>query len=216
MRKQVNVMLWLTLTLSGGNWNCSNQNGLWDCRAPAPEVATASSAEPRRRGGVEKALATDGALQGDATGVAQSDVTGASQSDATGALQGDVAGAAVQTSELAGSASDPQPDSQLALYFAGESTQPSAPPDEDAWVVQLGAYGDEATARHARDELGRQGLIIMPTRRGGEDWYVLLLGAYETQAMADAAGAEFVAGGGGSYWVRSVKSLERILNTGPR
>jgi septal ring-binding cell division protein DamX len=102
------------------------------------------------------------------------------------------------------------------------ATSDAAPTDADqagilrqaggAYVVQIGAYREQTRAQRAARELDMGGLVIMPTRRADEDWFVLLLGAYPSSEAAEAAGRAFVESQPrGSYWVRSAAELRRIL-----
>jgi septal ring-binding cell division protein DamX len=100
---------------------------------------------------------------------------------------------------------------EAAAADAGASAAASA----DAWVVQIAAYRDKAAAQAAAREINYAGLIIMPIRREDEDWFVLLLGAYEKKADAEQAGKAYVNTLGGDYWVRSARSLQQLLRQEP-
>jgi septal ring-binding cell division protein DamX len=82
---------------------------------------------------------------------------------------------------------------------------------EDAFIVQIGAYRLRAEAQAAADRLANGKLSIVPTERNGETWFVLLLGAYPSIEAARAAGAEYEANTGGSYWVRTGDDLRKVL-----
>jgi septal ring-binding cell division protein DamX len=84
--------------------------------------------------------------------------------------------------------------------------------ETDEFVVQIGAFRSEQRARRAAAEFGLPQLVIIPTRRGDEDWYVVLLGAFPDLESARAAGQSFVeVFPGASYWVRNAAAVRRIL-----
>ena len=78
-------------------------------------------------------------------------------------------------------------------------------------MVQVAAFREKELAERAARELDLANLVVMPTQRDGEDWYVILLGAWPTYALADEAGRRFVEVKGGSYWVRNAADLQAIL-----
>jgi septal ring-binding cell division protein DamX len=78
----------------------------------------------------------------------------------------------------------------------------------DAWVLQVGAYRDRDRARVAADMIADDNLIVVPIKKDGGDWYVLLLGAYPTYALAQRAGEIYLLDHpGGSIWVRSAAGV---------
>jgi septal ring-binding cell division protein DamX len=82
----------------------------------------------------------------------------------------------------------------------------------DEFVVQVGAFRSEQRARRAAAEFGLPKLVIIPTRREGEDWYVVLLGAFPDLESAQAAGQAFVeVFPGAGYWPRNAAAVRRIL-----
>lgn len=85
----------------------------------------------------------------------------------------------------------------------------------DPFIVQIGAYRSEAAAREQVRRVGDADLRIMPTRRDGEDWYVVLLGAFPSWQEADAAGRAYESASGGSFWVRRSSDLRAVLREDP-
>ena len=82
----------------------------------------------------------------------------------------------------------------------------------EGWVLQVGAFRHKSDALVAAEHIGMAELRIIPTRRGDQDWYVLLLGAYHSHAEADTAGESFLAAvPGGSIWVRRANDLKKSL-----
>ena len=51
-------------------------------------------------------------------------------------------------------------------------------------------------------------LMVVSIKKDGEDWYVLLLGAFPSYALAQGAGERYLLDHpGGSIWVRSAAGL---------
>jgi DamX protein len=79
------------------------------------------------------------------------------------------------------------------------------------WVVQIGAYPKFDSARNQVAAIGIDGLSIVPTVRDGQPWYLILLGVYPSRGEAELAGEAYVESRRrASYWVRSVKSVQRL------
>ena len=99
------------------------------------------------------------------------------------------------------------------------SGSPSRPTSEvaasgidDAYVLQVGAFREQASAQRAATEIGLEELRIIATRRWDEDWYVLVLGAYHSRVDAREAGEAYLqANPEGSIWVRSAVDLKESL-----
>ena len=88
-----------------------------------------------------------------------------------------------------------------------------SPAEVSGFVVQVGAFREPAQAQAAARQIDLSSLVIMPTRRDGEDWYVVLLGAFPSYEEAREAGEIYAARvPGGSYWVRSAQDLRDVLN----
>lgn len=93
------------------------------------------------------------------------------------------------------------------------ASEPAPVADKDsekAYVLQVGAFREQAVAVRAAEATGMEELKIMATRRDGQDWYVLVLGSYETREDARAAGEAYLdAHPKGSVWVRAAVDLQR-------
>jgi septal ring-binding cell division protein DamX len=84
--------------------------------------------------------------------------------------------------------------------------------ENDTYVLQVGAFRTQESALLAVDEIGLEELRVIPTRRGDKDWYVLVLGAYNSHVDAREAGQAYLrAYPRGSIWVRSVGDLKESL-----
>jgi len=81
---------------------------------------------------------------------------------------------------------------------------------EAMFVVQLGAFQEQASAQRAARAIGQPGLRVQATQRNGQDWYVLLLGSYKSREDAEKASASYLqAHPNGSTWVRSTADLQQ-------
>jgi septal ring-binding cell division protein DamX len=81
----------------------------------------------------------------------------------------------------------------------------------DAWVLQVGAYRDRARTRVAADMIADDNLIVVPIKNDEEDWYVLLLGAFPSYALAQRAGEIYLLDHPrGSIWVRSAAGVRGV------
>jgi hypothetical protein len=90
----------------------------------------------------------------------------------------------------------------------GENVEPVS---IDAWVLQVGAFLDRARARVAADMIADDNRVIVPIKKDGEDWYVLLLAAFPSYALAQKAGEIYLqAHPRGSIWVRSAAGLREV------
>jgi septal ring-binding cell division protein DamX len=91
---------------------------------------------------------------------------------------------------------------------------PAAAATEDGWVVQVAAFENRAAAERGVGRIGLENLTVVPTRRNGEDWYVVLLGTYPSRQQADDSGRAYAEASGGSYWVRRASELQAIRRGG--
>jgi septal ring-binding cell division protein DamX len=180
----VSVILVLLAALGAGDWQCTEVDGLWDCRAPRADVERETAAAPA------SAPATPAARQAPDAG------------GPSGTLPGPGSETGVETGKAP--AVEPPPAEPAAAT-------PGAPP-ADAYVVQVGAYRDKAAAQREARRLDDERLVILPTRRDGEDWFVVLLGAYAGYGEADSVGRAYEEATGGSYWVRKASSLRAVLS----
>jgi septal ring-binding cell division protein DamX len=91
------------------------------------------------------------------------------------------------------------------------ATEPE-PALDGAYVLQVGAFHRESSAQSAAAAIGMEELRVIGTRRGQEDWYVLVLGTYDSKVDAREAGEAYLdANPGGSIWVRSAADLREAL-----
>ncbi|MEM0954937.1 MAG: SPOR domain-containing protein [Pseudomonadota bacterium] len=188
--------VWIVVVaLAGGDWQCNKRDELWDCRSPS---AMSTVPEPARP-----------AVETSATAV-----------DASVAAIKNTASASNNTASATNTGSATfQPQASIEDEPSVPPTEQNATPSaqrtevEDAWVVQIGAFRSRDAAQAAASKLGYEGLVIMPIVRAGEDWYVLLLGEYAEKAKAQRAGDDFAKNSGGDFWVRSLRSLEKLQKT---
>ncbi|MEE4659072.1 MAG: SPOR domain-containing protein, partial [Halieaceae bacterium] len=167
----MNPALILVISLSSAAWQCDNREGLWECRPPQATVP----------GQAARRVATDSERDTDGPATAAAPPAPTTEPPEPVPRDGDAsAGYAAPTTGNA-------EDMEAAATNTGESAAASA----DAWVVQIAAYRDKAAAQAAAREINYAGLIIMPIRREDEDWFVLLLGAYEKKADAEQAGKAY-------------------------
>ena len=81
----------------------------------------------------------------------------------------------------------------------------------DAWVLQVGAFRDRDRARVATEMIADDNLIVVPIRKDGQDWHILLLGAFPSYALAQRAGDIYLLDHpGGSIWVRSAAGVRGV------
>jgi septal ring-binding cell division protein DamX len=79
---------------------------------------------------------------------------------------------------------------------------------DDGYVLQVGAFRRQELAVKASRQIGLPALTVVPTRRGEEDWYVLLLGTYPSALDAREAGEAYLdANPRGAIWVRAAADL---------
>ena len=95
---------------------------------------------------------------------------------------------------------------------ASESSQVGALESGDAYVLQVGAFRERILAEQAVKEIELEGLKVIATRRGEDEWYVLVLGPYKSHVDAREAGEVYLdAHPGGSIWVRAAADLRESL-----
>jgi cell division protein FtsN len=96
----------------------------------------------------------------------------------------------------------PSPAGHAARASAVTNVAPG--PVAQQYVLQVGAFRDRANAARAAASLVGEQVRIAATRRGTQDWYVLLLGSYATEAQAGQARQRYLADyPGAQAWVRS-------------
>ena len=200
----------LVFALQSGDWQCEeNDRGLWDCQipdrahaptAPAPPTSQTAPTVAGAAAGPEPSVALPAAV---AEGPSASTVSTPQTRREPGPAPADaVAGPATAPGVTA--------PAESASPLSRDGAAPSEGSGLDGFVVQIGAFRRERSAQRAVGELGLPQLVITPTRRGEEDWYVILLGAYPDFEAADAAGREFVdANPGAGYWVRNAAELRQ-------
>ena len=110
----------------------------------------------------------------------------------------------VATQPAAPQPAAPEPAATIKADGSGVSTR-ILPTD---FVLQVGAFRERARAVRAAQELGREGVVVVRTRRGEEEWFVVLLGVYPSADEARDAGEAYEAAvPGGSFWVRPGSDL---------
>jgi septal ring-binding cell division protein DamX len=111
------------------------------------------------------------------------------------------------------SEAQPTPASDAAALSPGGDSRLDL---DGSYVLQVGAFRTEASARAAADTItgaiDSKELQVIATRRGVEEWYVLVLGSYDSKVDAREAGEVYLdAHPGGSIWVRSAADLRDSL-----
>ncbi len=177
-----NILL-LVAALAGGNWSCSESDGLWDCRPTRPLPAARRAAPP-----------------------AQPQLPAATSFDSPPPAQ-----PRQQAAPSASAGPVPQQAADVSQSVTPAPRPPGQAPAQPDFVVQIGAYENREGAERAAAALGDAGLTVVPTLRDGKTWYVLLLGAFLSLDAARAAGDSYEARTGGSYWVRTMADLEQAL-----
>jgi DamX protein len=174
----------LVVALQSGGWHCTQVDELWRC-----EPAVKSRPAP------PEAASSDAAVLAPSRAEAASPGPAADQS------------ALAVDSELVEELPSPAVDSEVA-------EEPFSPTAAQAYVVQVGAYRTKEKAQAAARSINGDRLVVLPTVKGGQDWFVLLLGAFPTLAEARAAGDAYRRNvPGASYWVRSAEDLRRVLKS---
>lgn len=106
-----------------------------------------------------------------------------------------------------------EPDPEPEPIPAPEPESAGTPLTGD-WVVQVGAFGTMEAAERGAELTGRDGVVIMPIRQDGKDWYVVLLGSYDSRSEADDTGRGYMNETGDSYWVRQSSGLLSTMLSG--
>ena len=103
---------------------------------------------------------------------------------------------------------------QGAAATAAPETGQAKPPafTLNGYVLQVGAYRDEATAKAAVAMIGGERMFILPIRREQQDWYVVLYDNFSTRDSAELAAEQFQRKyPGESAWVRDAAPLRQLL-----
>ncbi len=95
----------------------------------------------------------------------------------------------------------------------GQRAQPERPAFRlNGYVLQVGAFLDEANARAAATEINSKRLFILPIRSEQQDWYVLLYDNYATREIAARAALQFERDHPQmSTWIRPAGLIRKVL-----
>lgn len=80
------------------------------------------------------------------------------------------------------------------------------------YTLQLASMSERNSVEKMIEQKNLQGARIIPLKRNGEPYYVLLTGSYESRSEADKAAQSYKANFGISPWVRKIKDLSNKLN----
>ena len=106
----------------------------------------------------------------------------------------------------------PEPDPELQKIAAAELALAAAL--DKTWALQVGAFKDAEAAEQAVADSGMETILIVPTERDGEAWFVLLLGTYERKVDAREAGQAYMgAFPEGKTWVRKSEEIKQTMNS---
>jgi septal ring-binding cell division protein DamX len=84
------------------------------------------------------------------------------------------------------------------------------------YVLQVGAYRDEVTAKEKAALIGDGRTFVVPIRREGQDWYVVLYDNYANRQSAELAAEQFHRDfPRESFWIRDAAQLRKVLKLGP-
>lgn len=200
----MHTFLLLVIALGGGDWSCTETEGLWDCRP------TQALPAPRRVVPPARPVTAQSSPPVAPLAAPQEAPREVPQESPQAVPQVPPATAPALTAPAAPASQAAEPSAPL---------PPDRPPSEDsappevlaAFIVQIGAYRRRGEAQQAADALGYADLAIVPTQRDDKTWYVLLLGAFRTLDAARAAGDAYETRTGGSYWVRTGEDLQQSL-----
>ena len=178
-------VLMLVFALQGGGWQCQeNDRGLWECRVPTrTNAATASGPvpSPTAPAATDTAVASEQPLAAPAP-VADSEEPFSASERSFGSTAPVTGRESVPASVNAPARVETSPSAHTAAGAVDPVSRDEAVPldgaELNAFVVQIGAFRSEQRAQRAVREFGLPQLAIIPTRRGDEDWYVILLGTY--------------------------------------
>lgn len=202
----------LVIALAGSDWNCTETDGLWDCRparsvpkAPAPPLAPVSPAS---------AIAAGAVAFPEASGAATIAAPASAPVQAPAAVAAEAPAAVPDEKPEAVPAQAPANGQQLAGIDSSVSGSEQPIPglkSSNAFVVQVGAYRQRVDAEQEVSRLDYESLAIVSTERDGEVWWVIVLGAFDSLESARSAGAQYEAATGGSFWVRTSDDLQAVL-----
>lgn len=80
------------------------------------------------------------------------------------------------------------------------------------YTLQLASMSERNSVEKMIEQKNLKGARIIPLKRNGEPYYVLLTGSYESRSEADKAAQSYKANFGISPWVRKIKDLSNKLN----
>ncbi|NCN43121.1 MAG: hypothetical protein CO158_00785 [Piscirickettsiaceae bacterium CG_4_9_14_3_um_filter_43_564] len=80
------------------------------------------------------------------------------------------------------------------------------------YTLQLASMSERSSVEKMIEQSKLQGARIIPLKRNGEAYYVLLSGSYESRSEADKAAQRYKNNFGISPWVRKIKDLSSKLN----
>lgn len=82
----------------------------------------------------------------------------------------------------------------------------------NGYVLQVGAFQDETTARAVAAEINSRRLFILPIRIEQQDWWVLLYDNYATREIAARAALRFERDHPQlSTWIRPAELIRKLL-----
>jgi septal ring-binding cell division protein DamX len=227
----LHIFFLLVLALQAGDWQCSQEGKLWDCRPPPPApppISAPQAAEPAQQTLEPGEAIMEPGDSSPAEAVTPPEAERQPPRELTPVVppEADPIPAPVAHPE-----SEPAPAEAASLALTDAisgSVAPKRPetgmgrvetPGMDresptGFVVQVGAFRNKERAQRAVRELDDAGVVVMPTVTDGEVWYVLLLGGFPGWEEAAAAGAAYQAAHPeGSFWVRNAGDLRRILRS---
>ncbi len=85
----------------------------------------------------------------------------------------------------------------------------------DGYVLQVGAYQDETTAKAVVAEIGGKRMFMVPIRRDQQNWYVVLYDNFPTRESAELAAEQFKRDfPRQSSWIRDATQLRKVVRLG--
>ncbi len=103
-----------------------------------------------------------------------------------------------------------EPDAPLENYTADVKWLVEEPAFN--YTLQLASMSERNSVEKMIEQKNLQGARIIPLKRNGEPYYVLLSGSYESRSEADKAAQSYKSNFGISPWVRKIKDLSNKLN----
>ena len=193
----------LLVALASGGWQCKQEAGLWQCQSPPPAVKleTPPTVAEVTPGQLPETAPEPAPVTGPAGELAEDPMQAPPQEAepvkamAPAPVSSPVAERAPDSEAVASAEPEPKPEANVA----------------DPYLVQIGAYREKSAARQQASRVDSSELEIMPTRRDGKDWYVVLLGAFPSWQEANDAGRAYESAYGGSFWVRRSSDLRKVL-----